>query len=1186
MYIERLHLRGFKSFGTSQDLLFSPGFTAIVGPNGSGKSNILDALRWVLGDGGFQRLRISRQGDLLFSGSASVLPASRAEVSLEIRDGVGAAEKSCILKRTYAPETGAVLTVDGTRTRMTELYDVKRQWRLEGDQFAFIGQGEVAEAIRQRPSQRRAQLEVLFGIDQYRKKRNESMAKLASAEEESLRLGALAAELNARREEIAPAVLHARKARGITDELEDRRRLFYFHRRRLIGESIINLEMDIARLKGEEALRSRWSGLWERMYARSQGERAQVEDMLRSLRKNRDELFQRRENLRRNCFASAASVREIRTRIRSIEGEEQGLAERLGEIAAEHGDVSERERTISSELHALRQQRDALRKRMDLLRSALEAEESERKRAAEKKAELSAELEALDARIMSKQAFLADCGSRLGTSAYTAASLEKDIAEAEAGISGLEAEELSLVEQHADAFAACRRTAASLQQVRKESASLETSIEDLRSAESSSYPEPVRFLVSASRLGKISIPVAVAAESFRCPPGITGALEAYLGGRQFWIFVTTLAEAGACIDLLKERRAGRATFLPLERSRPRFPDRRVLLPERGVVGWAMELITPDPEWEMCVSHMLGDLLLVEEYKTGAALAGKGLLHPVASLDGEVFLPSGTVSGGRTKAAAGAIERRRRISSEEERLEDLKKEIRRLSALLEKQESTERARAAEKETAALQLQEARRRAEEKRRDLSLEKMALERLERDVARGSGEIELWEVEKHRLEEELKPFSAEKTSAGKEDEASSVPARLSEVENTCTLLEERLSSVRALRERSEGELERSRGRMKTLSRDKEATIAREVEEKQRLSVWGKDLYGIFISLQQTEEELEGLSGKGIRLSSRSQMISGRSRTAAEKAAVAREKLLSASSKKEGLGQELAQLMEIWEEQYPYNEAEIPTRDEGEEASSAVRRLERELKALGSVDWGALSEDESLSSRTAFLSDQLSDVKNAMTELKGIIAETDRHVGIMFTEALASINTRFSALFSRLFGGGEVKLRMQIRENEENGDFPEDEDGGAEPVAGASPEWDSGVEIVARPPGKHLQNIAQLSGGEQTLTAIAYLFASMEVAEVPIAVLDEVDAALDESNLLRFGELAREYAAPKGEGAGKGIQLLVMTHRRATMERADILYGVTLAEPGLSRVIGMKLEDWAEPPVRRRTAGAGGAAR
>ncbi|MDD3689735.1 MAG: hypothetical protein PHI81_06845, partial [Synergistaceae bacterium] len=518
--------------------------------------------------------------------------------------------------------------------------------------------------------------------------------------------------------------------------------------------------------------------------------------------------------------------------------------------------------------------------------------------------------------------------------------------------------------------------------------------------------------------------------------------------------------------------------------------------------------------------------------------------------------------------------------------DLQKEVRRLSALLEKQESAERARAAEKETAALQLQEARKRVEEKHRDLSLEKMALERLEHDIARGGGEIQRWEAGKRCLEEELKAVLAEETPAGKGDDTASVPARLSEVENSCTLLEERLSSVRALRERAEGELERSRERMKMLSREKEATVARDREEKQRLSAWGKDLYGIFRSLQQKEEELEGLSGKGNRLSSRTERISRRSRTAAEKTAVAREKLFSASSKKESLGQELAQLMEIWEEQYPYNDAEIPTRDAGEEASSAVRRLERELKALGSVDWGALSEEESLSSRTAFLSEQLSDVKNAMTELKGIIAETDRQVGIMFTEALTSINTRFSALFSRLFGGGEVKLRMQIRENEETGDFPEDEDDGTEMGAGASPAWDSGVEIVARPPGKHLQNLAQLSGGEQTLTAIAYLFASMEVAEVPIAVLDEVDAALDESNLLRFGELAREYADPRGAGNGKGIQLLVMTHRRATMERADILYGVTLAEPGLSRVIGMKLEDWAEPPVRRRTAGAGRATR
>ena len=220
-------------------------------------------------------------------------------------------------------------------------------------------------------------------------------------------------------------------------------------------------------------------------------------------------------------------------------------------------------------------------------------------------------------------------------------------------------------------------------------------------------------------------------------------------------------------------------------------------------------------------------------------------------------------------------------------------------------------------------------------------------------------------------------------------------------------------------------------------------------------------------------------------------------------------------------------------------------------------------MDWGALSEDASLSSRVTFLSGQLADVGSAIEELRAIIAETDRYVASTFSSALDSINLRFDALFRRLFGGGEARLQLAAGPDEASGQ-------------GQASEWDRGVEIVARPPGKHMQYLAQLSGGEQTLTAIAYLFASMEAAGLPLAVLDEVDAALDESNLLRFGELAREYASPSAEGSG-GIQLIVMTHRRATMERADILYGVTLDEPGLSKAVGIRVEDWVEPGQERQ---------
>ena len=1175
MFIERLHLKGFKSFGASQDLVFSEGFTAIVGPNGSGKSNLLDALRWVLGDGGFQRLRIVRQGDLLFSGSVSIPPATRAEVTLFIRQDGTPGAGSCILRRSFSPETGAVITVDGARTRLSDLDAVKRLWKLEGDQFAFIGQGEVAEAIRQRPAQRRTHLELLFGIDQYRRKRNETSEKLASAEEESLRLGALVAELTNRREEIAPAVALASRARAITEGLEEKRRLYYFHRRRVLEENLAALGEEIRALGEEEAFRIRWRDLWERMYGRSLRERGELEERVKCLGGDREELLRKREDLRRSCFAAAAAVREILSRMASLDGEEKKLSARLEEIGAENGEILSKETALSAELTASAGERDRLRRRMNELRAVIEKEQERKKSLSAALSALGAEKETLRSKRGSREAFLADCDDRIRASGESLAAMAEESAAMEKKIAGLERKEAEVVEAHGDAFAACRKTASALQQARKEAASLEAAAEDLKTAESSSYPEPVRFLTSASRLGRLQIPVTVAAESFSCPPSVTSALEAYLGGRQYWIFVKTLAEAGACIDLLKERRAGRATFLPLEKSRPRFPDKRAVLPPRGIVGWALEIVTPSEEWESCVSHLLGDLLLVEEYSVGAQLVSRGASYPIASLEGEVFLPSGTVSGGRTRAAAGAIERRRRIREAEERLSRIRQETASLASALEKEEALERARSAEKEALTMELRETRKRLEEKRRDMGLERAAGERLDRDRLQALIDATSWERRMAEIDGEMEALSASMPSPAGDDEESSLPARLAEAENACVLLGERLSSVSSLRNRAASELERTRERLAVLAAEREGCLSRERGEKDRLERWGREQYALFGEIREKGTALQILLDKEKLLGSRSGRVAARSRRAAEAAGAAGERARTLSSKMEGLTGEIRQLAEMWEEQYPYRPEDVPSGEEGEAASAAVRRLERELRALGTVEWGALSEDQSLAARIAFLEEQLGDVGAALGELRGIISETDRHVGVLFGEALENINARFNSLFCRLFGGGEAWLRLQKTDPDGSGEEEEKE---------TSPAWDAGVEIVARPPGKHLQNLAQLSGGEQTLTAIAYLFASMEVAGVPLAVLDEVDAALDESNLLRFGDLAREYSSSPGQG--KGIQLIVMTHRRATMERADILYGVTLAEPGLSRVVGMKVEDWAEPEEREGRRLSGGVRR
>ena len=1189
MYIERLHLKGFKSFGASLDLLLSPGFTAIVGPNGSGKSNLLDALRWVLGEAGSQRLRIVKQGDLLFSGSVTLPPASRAEVSLLLRSSTPSGRElrapeagQCLLRRSYSPETGTVLTVDGTRVRLSDLDEVKRLWHLEGDQFAFIGQGEVAEAIHQRPAQRRAHLEVLFGIDQYRKKRNETSQKLLAASEEVLRLGALAAELTHRREEIAPAVEIAQAAKKITDELEDKRRGYYFFRRRLLEEKSAVLEGELRALREEEALRLRWKELWEAMYTRSVHQCGEQEERVKRLLGDRDELASRREGLRRSCFAGAASIREILSRRRALAEERAETVARIASLTKESDELKSKESSLGAELGVRASEREILGTKVRELHEAIDAERRRKDETTNTLASLSGELETLRSRLLSRRSFLEACGSDLGSSEDALRTLEASLAEASRTLEQLEEREPELVEAHGEIFARCRTTAGALQSARKEASGLETALEDLRSAEDSMYPEPVRFLTAASRLGKLSVPVKVAADAFTCPQRVTSALEAYLGGRQYWVLVNTLAEAGQCIEMLKERRAGRATFLPLERSRPRFPQSRFSLPKSGVVGWAMDLVTVDQEWESAVMHLLGDLLVVERYEDGSALVNKGVSFPMVSLDGEVFAPSGTVSGGRARSSAGAIERRSRILESEEKLKSLKRRISDLTKALAEEEALERSRAEEKDESALRVREAKKEVEEKRRELELERARRDRLASEHAAGLTEASVWERRAEEIDAEMKALMAAAAPSMERGDVSALPAKLSEVEGACVLLEERLSSVRALRERADDELARAAERGRTLQEDERAASRREQEERRRLSQWGKEQYRIFLELREILAELDNLHGRERALVARSAKISSRSRAAVESAGALRAKAEELLRQLGNVSDERQRLIETWEEEYPYDEASAPGPGEGEAIASAVRRLERDLRALGPVDWGALSEDTSLAARVAFLGEQLADVRAAMDELRAIIAETDRHVGVVFTGALDNINIRFDALFRRLFGGGEARLQLLSPQTGQS--EPSGEDEARSEQAESSAAWDRGVEIVARPPGKHLQNLAQLSGGEQTLTAIAYLFASMEVAGVPLAVLDEVDAALDESNLLRFGELAREYACPSedektadggtsgGAAGSSGIQLIVMTHRRATMERADILYGVTLAEPGLSKVVGIRVEDWVEP--------------
>ncbi len=1135
MYIGRILLKGFKSFGGTHELLLPPGITAIVGPNGSGKSNILDALRWALGETNPSRLRILRQNDLLFHGSPSLPPSSSAEVLIQLRS----AGAVCSIRRRWVQDEGSHLFVDGERVRLQDLEDVKRRWKLEGDRFAFIGQGEIAEVIQQRPAQRRAHLETLFGIDLYRKRREDAARRLEDASGEMVRLKTLKAELENRRGTIAPLVVQAQKAKEISERLEkEYRRLYWIKRTR--AEGIIKAAQgEIDRLQGEHLNCRFWESGWTRKTESIEKTVPELESRLLELEENIDIAGKKLGAFQKEMFTLAASVREGRSQRLRLESDQKERDEILRKREKELEDAI---RTVEE---ALRAEEEIIKekKRLDDRQEALRLEASrilaKARDLEDRKSRAEAELGKIKARLFKSGSYFREMREILGENDRTAAMVRAELKKTIREKDRMESRLSDASRVHGDAYAACRENAWKLQALRRDIVKMEADVEELQDKlQSRTYPPPLRHLLAAKRLGRLKVELCPVVDAINCPDNLSRAIEAFLGGRQFWVLVEDYEAAGICIEHLKEAGAGRSTFLTLERASPRHPAGKLPLTSEGILGWAAEMLSFEKKWEPALLHILGDLLVVGNYEKAKDVARSKARFPVVTLEGEVINPSGTVTGGAKRSEPGALA--------------LGNEISRLKTDLEKARDM-RERAIEQE---ISLGEAERRAAQKLEELEKELEQIVRkvgeLEKTLARADRESERLKGEIEKASRELeaggKAFFervAEIRQIGKSLEELKVPdvdskdMRKEQVNSRLELARERSRSARDIESRVRDECERLRRESQSTAKNISDTDDRIDTALQKLGELGVE----YFEMKRTEWEL---SEKRARLKNSIKRLNASLEAARKRQDKASERLRSvkgllslAGQKKASAEAELSETLEMWEERYPYMGPESVDVTKLDSVKRCVRELEAELRALGEVDMGVLSEDKSLKERLEFLSRQLEDVGCAMKDLKRFILETDEQAGKLFSESLKRIEKSFSSLFQRLFGGGEAELRLS------DGEDP----------------WNAGVEVMARPPGKRPQHLGQLSGGEQSLAAISLLFASMEVAQVPLGILDEVDAALDEVNLRRFSDLAREYSSR--------MQLVCMTHRRVTMERADVMYGVTLSEPGLSQLVSVKLEDW-----------------
>ncbi len=1137
MYISRLRLKGFKSFGGSHEIELSPGYTAIVGPNGSGKSNILDAIRWVLGDPTPARLRIQRQSDLLFQGSISMSPSNEAETIIQLSD----ISKSVTIRRTYSTVNGTLFMVDGQKVRLQDLQEIKSGFRLEGEQFAFIGQGEVAEAIRHRPFQRRLHLESLFGIDKYRKKRDEANRKLDLASSELLRLQTLMSELQSRRKQIEPHVKKASQVRVILEELEEQRKLYYFTRISFLKTKDESLSVKEKKLQNEAAGRMFWSDLWSRSLQKYRGKKKEIEEDLNLRYETIDKILTARENMFRQCFITATSLKNARQRIDIINKEERQLQEDLTALKKETQSSSEGLQTLQSDLQNRLSVLNLLKDECAFKEKIFEEKEKQRRDQTRHFTELRQQKGQITVKIETIIRSLRNLTNR-------EKQLEQEILELEEkGRNQREKQDLlasrtlSLTDQHSQTFAQCRNIAGNLQILKKEQRDLEVFLEDLRTTvEEKGYPEPVRFLTSGSRLGRLEVSPVPLIEVFTAPERLAQALDSFLGGRLFWLMVDNMDEAQICIDYLKKRGTGRVTMLPLDRCRPKLHNGSDLDHKPGVIGWAIDLISVESKWLPALEHLMGDVLFVETFFNARELVSRKVRFPVVTLDGEVFSPQGHVSGGFRRKGPGIVEQKLELEKKKTVFEENISRIKMLAIELEHLEKQEQDFAELKENVNLQLRDLS--SSLKQNDIQLSSFTTELNNvRDsrVKSRANLIRFWK-ERRKIQLEYRSLGIKMVSDTLDStDISEMKVQLSQEQNKVNLLKEKLKSSNQIIQRIEEEKTRLERTLLEIQSEKHNLEALNIESLKKLKnnglngleLW-TDLNAERLKLRLDRESMENFERK---LGS----ITSRYNAASEILRLLENDQNRLENERVSVQRDMEQLLEMWGEKFPTQGDMDLSQADLTVLQNRIRVLEKKIRGFGEIDQGCLSEDSSLRERISYLEEQIHDIMTGSGQLKNMIENLDKQVEQIFRGALQKVDKRFDTLFKRLFGGGEAHLTIQ-----ESGSI-----------------WDCGVDIIARPPGKKMQNLNQLSGGEQSLTAISLLFASMEVAEVPLAILDEVDAALDDVNLGRFVDLILDYSA--------SLQLVIMTHRRITMENANIMYGVTMKEPGLSQIVGVKLDDW-----------------
>lgn len=1181
MILKSLTLQGFKSFAQRVTLELPRGVAAVVGPNGSGKSNIADAIRWALGEQSIRVLRGARLEDVIFVGSDSRRPAAMAEVSLTFDNSDGTIPleytEVCVTRRVYRSGESEFL-INRRPCRLKDIQELFMDTGVGRGSLAIIGQGEVDAVLSARPEERRAFLEEAAGISRYRHRKSEALERLARTEESLVRLADIIAEVERQLQPLAEQAERAKRHAALSEQLwaaEGGLLLLRFERleaaRRAAQGRVeqIEKERDAARaaaLRLEEEIRAFDRALDEvdaaLNEARRRAERA---------REQQAEARHRLEMAQERWSQSEREEAERRARLQGLAARRSALEEELQAALASRRHALEELEKAEAAVGEATQRLEALRARIGQRGLILE---KERRRAEELRRELArvqAEREALGERVallqresealtLSRQELVQEAQAaqeELSAAQERLRSLDEALTKARGALEELQ-KSVRALEAERDGESERHRAELRRQQ---ELRARRQALEEMEEAREG-YQQGVRAVLRAARERGWDLRGAVA-ELFRVPKQYETAVEVALGGAQQFVIAARDDDAKAAIQFLKERRLGRATFLPLASLRPlRLPAEalRRLQAIDGAIGLAADLVEVDEALRPAVLYLLGRVAVARDLDAAVALArGVRGLSRVVTLDGDVVVPGGAMTGGSQRERSDGLLGRRR------RLEELTERIVAGEAVLAESEK----RLAQIDAALERARAQVRAAEDRRRQLELERVGASR---DVQEAKARCQRaeqakarWEAEVARRRRELEEAAAQLAAAAEREQAladqeQSLSAALASREEGARgerqaeeELRDEVGRLQLALVRARQACDQHARELERLERERAQILREEEAEKERLGALAGERGALREAIaaahevlaagaeaaQKAEEETEAFTARRDELRRRRDETAQRARQVQERIGRVQETLARAQVELDRREQECARLQRELEERGLARSA-APSATEGSEAEleRLCRSLRAQIEALGPVNPGSIAEYEAVKERHAFLTGQRQDLEQAKEQLHAAIARIDKESRAKFDALFRAVQEAFERVFTRLFGGGTARLSLVD---------PDD------PL-------ESGVEIFVQPPGKRLQNLVALSGGERALAAIALLFALLSVRPSPFCVLDEIDAALDEHNLVRFRQLLGEFSG--------STQFLVITHRQGTMEGADCLFGVTMEESGVSRLVSLSLDD------------------